>query len=126
MIRFVGVMTSLLVFLACWATVAAQQADDGGEIAFNNHCRECHSIKKGDNRLGPSLYGIFGAAAQKVEGYRNYSGGLQGITWDEAMLDKFITDPASVASSTNMQFPGVADAAERRKIIEYLRAHGTP
>lgn len=125
MIRSAG-LTLLFVISMCSATVAAQQADDDGAIAFNNHCRECHSIKKGDNRLGPSLHGIFGAAAQKVEGYRNYSGGLQGITWDEAMLDKFISDPASVASSTNMQFPGVANAAERKKIIEYLKANSTP
>ena len=25
------------------------------EITFNDHCRECHSFVKDDNRLGPSL-----------------------------------------------------------------------
>ena len=26
------------------------------ELVFSNACRTCHTIKEGDNRLGPSLY----------------------------------------------------------------------
>ena len=39
------------------ATVAA--AEDG-QLAFNNVCRTCHTLKEGDNRLGPSLHKIIG------------------------------------------------------------------
>jgi len=109
------------------AAVLAQESDDTGQIAYNTHCRQCHSTRKGDNRLGPTLFGIFGAKAGQVEGFPNYSGSLQeNIIWDEATLDKFIIDPASVAPNTNMIYPGVADAAERKKIIEFLKAKSEP
>lgn len=121
---FVAVAVTLSLLVIC--IVPARATDDDPEIAFNNHCRECHTIKVGDNRLGPSLHGIVGAEAGKVEGFKNYSGGLQGFKWDEGMLDKFIANPASVASNTNMQYPGVADAAERKKIIEFLKKNSGP
>lgn len=101
--------------------IGALADDADGKIAFNNHCRTCHSPRPGDNRLGPSMYDIFGAEAGKVPGFRGYSGGLSGFNWDEAMLDKFIANRTSVSTSTNMIFPPVADPAERRKIIAYLK-----
>jgi len=42
---------------------AGLAADEDLEISFNDHCRECHSFLKGDNRLGPSLYGVVGRKA---------------------------------------------------------------
>jgi len=109
------------------APVVAQETDKTGQIAFNTYCRQCHSMKKGDNRLGPSLHGIFGKKAGQVKGYPNYSGSLQeNITWDEATLDKFIADPPSVAPNTNMIYSSVADAAKRKKIIKFLRAKSQP
>jgi cytochrome c len=110
-----------LAYLACCFSVA-RAADDEAKIAFNNHCRTCHSFRSGDNRLGPSMAGIFGAKSGQVAGYRGYSGGLDGITWDEATLDRFISNPMSVSTSTNMVFPPVADAEERKKIIEFLKS----
>jgi len=123
-------LTTLVALLALFAgsgvAAAGNDNDDSPKIAFNNHCRTCHSFKSGDNRLGPSMFGIFGANAGQVAGYRGYSGGLDGITWDEATLDKFIANPTSVSTSTNMIFPPVADAAERRKIIEFLKSISAP
>jgi cytochrome c len=89
--------------------------------AFNTHCRSCHSFKKADHRLGPSLYGIFGKQAGRAEGYGGYSGALRGMTWDEQTLDAFLRDPASVSTSTNMIFPPVTDALTRAKIISFLK-----
>jgi len=99
-------------------------ADDAGQIAFNTHCRNCHSVKQDDHRLGPSLHGIFGAKAGQAKGYANYSGGLTpDITWDEATLDKFIADPKALASNTTMTpYPGLPDASQRKLIIDYLKA----
>lgn len=118
------VLVALLFPLAIPGASAAE--DDDFKIAFNNHCRTCHSFRKGDNRLGPSMYGIFGAQAGQVEGYRGYSGGLTGFTWDEAALDKFMANPVSVSVGTNMIYPPVADAAERKKIIEFLKSNNAP
>jgi len=100
------------------------KAEDAGQVAFNTHCRNCHSAKPGDNRLGPSLHGIYGAPAGQVQGFANYSGGLTpDMTWDEATLDKFIANPTAMVSNTTMKpFGGVADAEQRKLIIDFLKS----
>lgn len=113
------------VFAASPAPAAAPATDeDAGQVAFNTHCRTCHSVKPGDNRLGPSLYNIHGAKAGQVEGFTNYSGQLTAdMTWDDATLDKFIANPTAMASNTTMKpFAGIADADQRKLIIDYLKA----
>ena len=102
---------------------AAQEASDAGQVAYNNACRTCHSFKPDDNRLGPTLHGIVGRKAGSIEGFAfSPSMKASGITWDEANLDKFISDPNAVVSGNKMQpFGGIADAGERKKIIDYLK-----
>jgi cytochrome c len=68
------------------------------------------------------MHGIFGAEAGQVKGFNGYSGGLNGLVWDEVTLNRFIADPASVSSNTNMIFPPVQDAEERKKIIRFLKS----
>lgn len=102
---------------------AAQQTVDGGQEAFNNHCRTCHVSKPGENRLGPSLAGVVGRKAGTSQNYA-YSDAMKnsGLTWDEASLDKFIADPDALVQSNKMKpFNGVSDAAERAKIISFLK-----
>jgi cytochrome c len=114
------------VALALSAMVDAALADDAaGEQAFNNNCRTCHSWKAGDNRLGPSLHGVFGRKSGSLEGY-NYSQSMKSanITWDETTLDKFIAHPDGVVANNNMKpFAGIDDAATRSKIIEFLKSN---
>jgi cytochrome c len=100
------------------------QSYDELELAFNGHCRECHSFVKDDIRLGPSLYGVVGRKAGTEAGFA-YSDSVKssGITWDEPTLDKWITNPNALVPGNNMGviFGGVADAAERAKIIAFLK-----
>ena len=98
--------------------------EDAGQVAFNTHCRTCHSVKPDDNRLGPTLHGIHGAKGGQVKGFGNYSGQLtEQITWDDATLDKFLANPTSIASNTTMKpFGGIAEADQRKLIIDYLKA----
>lgn len=95
------------------------------EISFNDHCRECHSFVKDDNRLGPSLYGVVGRKAGAEPGYA-YTQSMKdsGITWDEATLDKWIADPGSVVPGNGMSPPysGIADPAIRKRIIAFLKS----
>jgi cytochrome c len=35
-------------------TAASAAADN--QLVFNNVCRTCHTLKEGDNRLGPNLH----------------------------------------------------------------------
>ncbi len=112
--------------LGTTAAVLAQSSNFNGdlELAFNGHCRECHAFDKGDNRLGPSLYGVVGRKAGIVAGFA-YSDSLKssGVTWDEKTLDKWITNPNAVVPGNNMGaiFSGLADADQRAKIIAFLK-----
>lgn len=115
---------SRAVFLGVIATQSASAGPEG-KAAFDNHCRTCHSLRPGDQRLGPSLYGIFGAdsgrvrvASDSAQGATNFS-----IAWDEPTLDRFIANPDQVIPNNGMRpYSGITDAAVRRSIIEFLRS----
>jgi len=114
-------LAALLIGGAAMPVLAAETAP----MAFNNHCRTCHSVKEGDNRLGPSLHNIYGAKAGSSPGYANYSQGLKssGITWDEATLDKFIENPDQVVPNNNMKpYKGIGDQELRKQIIDFLKS----
>ncbi len=114
-------LIALLTSAAATPLVAAEVSP----AAFNNNCRTCHSVKEGDNRLGPSLHNVYGAKAGSAPGYTNYSQGMKssGITWDEATLDKFITNPDHVVPNNNMKpYRGIADKEVRKRIIDYLKS----
>lgn len=114
---------SALSLLASLAPVAAaQEESEEGKAAFNNSCRTCHSFKAGDNRLGPSLHGIVGRKAGSMEGFA-FSSAMRssGITWDASNLDQFIENPEKVVHGNGMKpFGGIADAGDRKKIVDYL------
>lgn len=123
---FAAAAIALWPAAACAGEGAAPQpgkGDDAGQVAFNTHCRNCHSVEPGDNRLGPTLHGIVGAKAGQVKGFGNYSGSLTAdMTWDEATIDKFIANPTAMAPNTTMKpFGGVPDPAQRKLIIEFLK-----
>ena len=116
-----------LAILLAFAAIAPAASTKDGEVKFNNHCRTCHSTKPDDNRMGPSLHGIFGAKAGAVPGYGNYSQGLRssGIVWDEKTLDQFIANPDSVISTNNMKpYKGITDPQVREKIVSFLKSNG--
>ena len=85
-------------------------------------CATCHAIKPGVNAVGPSLFGMFGQKAGSVAGYA-YSAANKnsGLTWDEATLDEYLTAPMKKVPGTKMTFAGMADAAKRKEVIEFLK-----
>ena len=110
------------------ADAASSAAPDaaGGEIKFNTFCRQCHSFVKGDNRLGPSLYGVVGRKAGTAPGYLAYSSSMKsaGWVWTPEMIDMWITNPYKILPNTNMRpFPGVPDPKTRQQIIAFLASH---
>ncbi len=110
-------------FLLALIAPAAAAGNDELELAFNDHCRECHSFVKDDNRLGPSLYGVVGRKAGTEPGYA-YSQSMKdsGVAWTPATLDKWIADPQAVIPGNTMSPPysGLTDPAIRKKIIAFL------
>jgi cytochrome c len=90
-----------------------------GKAVFEKRCTGCHAREA--DREGPRLAGVFGRKAGSVAGF-NYSAGLKssGITWDEATLERWLSDPDLVVKDNNMDF-SVPKAEERRDLIAYLK-----
>ena len=85
-------------------------------------CVVCHSLEKnGPFRVAPNLFDIVGADKARTNRY-NYSQALRekGGTWTEDELDEFLEN-ASVYAPGSTKSIRVADAEERRKIIDYLK-----
>ena len=130
--RFFKTCLVQLVSAAMLPSVAIAQSphtSEDLELAFNGHCRECHSFVKNDNRLGPSLYGVVGRKAGSEPNF-SYSDAVKnsGITWDETTLDKWIKKPNALIPNNNMGtlFSGMPNAKERAKIIAFLKQDTNP
>jgi cytochrome c len=111
------------IAMSSFGEIAA--AAESGQVKFNNRCRTCHSVKEGDNRLGPSLHNIFGAKAGSSSGFASYSQALRnsGVVWAEDTLEKFIENPDALIPGNNMKpYAGITDEAERKQIVEYLKS----
>jgi cytochrome c len=107
-------------------TVARSAAMEDGQLLFNNACRTCHTLKEGDNRLGPNLHNILGRKAGSLPNY-SYSGAMKGadLVWDKATLDRYISNPDQVVPGNNMKpYGGLASTEERAKIIAFLEESG--
>lgn len=95
-----------------------------GKVVFIQ-CQACHSIKEGENRVGPSLYNKIGATAGQVAGFK-YSDANKnsGIVWTEAKLFEYLKNPRAVVPGTTMAFAGIPDPQKRADLIAFLKANG--
>lgn len=102
----------------------AQAAGDPvkGKSVFRQ-CSVCHSDQKGENRVGPSLYGVYGRKAGEAPGF-SYSKAVKdsGITWNEDSLEKYLQNPQRVIKGTRMAFPGLQKPEDRANVIAYLKS----
>jgi cytochrome c len=107
--------------------IALAVAVPGAAFAQSNSayapCAACHSVKRGENRLGPHLAGIVGRPKASVAGF-NYSQALKAKkgVWTEADLIAYITNPKAAVPGTRMMSPGVKDPAKRAALIAYLKS----
>lgn len=127
-------MRATLILMSATLSLAAcgeAQAPDGGDpappmanpapAAFAQ-CAICHSVAPGQNGIGPSLAGVYGAPAGHVGSYA-YSSAMResGIVWDEAALDRYLADPRGTVPGTKMSYPGLRDEEQRAELIEWLK-----
>jgi cytochrome c len=119
----IGVLSAALV----WSASAAYAEGDAahGEQVFKQ-CKVCHQVgptaKPG---VGPVQNGVVGSKAGSRAGF-TYSpamkeAGEKGLVWDEATLDKYLTDPKAIVPGTKMVFPGLKNEKDRKDVIAYLK-----
>jgi cytochrome c len=115
---------ALLSGIACLGLSTFSASEDAdGQLMFNNACRTCHSVREGDNRLGPHMRGIIGRKAGSLPDY-SYSSAMKGadFVWDEDNLDRFIAKPdETVPGNTMKPYGGLPSAESRAKLIAYLK-----
>lgn len=114
----------VLTTLLATGTAAPVAVANAGQLAFNTHCRTCHSLNEGDHRQGPSLHKIYGAKAGSSD-YPNFSSALarSGLTWDAETLDRLIANPDALVPGNAMQpFSGIADESIRKRIVDFLKS----
>jgi cytochrome c len=114
--------TVIAGLLLAGSTTAALAADPAaGEKIFKTQCGICHAVVAGENRIGPTLFGVVGRRAGSVPGF-NYTADHKklDITWDAAILDKYLTNPRAMVPDTSMVYAGLKNDAERADLIAYL------
>ena len=113
------VIAGLLLAGSATAALAADPA--AGEKIFKAQCGICHTVVAGENRIGPTLFGVFGRPAGTVPGF-NYTTDHKklGIAWDAANLDKYLANPRAMVPDTSMIYAGLKDDAERADLVAYL------
>jgi cytochrome c len=114
-----SIMLAFAGVLAMPLAAYAQGDAAAGEKIFA-HCAPCHSNKPGENKLGPSVAGVFGRKSGTEPGY-NYSSAMKGlnVTWDEKTLDEYLQGPGKFVRGTKVY--SVPNEKDRQDIIAYLK-----
>jgi cytochrome c len=101
--------------------VRAGDASAGADV-FKSECAECHTVKEGRNKKGPSLFGIVGRQSGSIADY-NYSDALKQAqwTWTQDKLHWYLSQPAKTANpGTKMKYDGLTDAKQLDDLLSYL------
>ena len=112
-------MRRAVLLLALAATPALAAGDpERGEQVYQG-CQDCHTLDRND--VGPRHRGVFGRKAGSLADF-DYSPGLKGagFVWDEATLDRWLTDPQAFVPGARM-FYHLSEARDRADVIAYLR-----
>ena len=117
-------VSALLASSVLLPSAAEAQSGQDGQALFQKRCSGCHALDA--DHEGPRLRGVVGRAAGTVKTFQ-YSEALKNAkhTWDEANLDKWLTDTESVVPDNDMSFR-VPKQEERAAIISYLKSLSTP
>ena len=115
------VTTTLL--LTVFAVAAFAQGDpEKGEKTFRK-CKSCHALEVGKNKVGPTLYDIYGSVAGKVKGFK-YSKAMASsdIIWEEEALNGFLENPKKYLPGTKMSFSGLKKKSQRENVVAYFKS----
>jgi cytochrome c len=125
MARRIFCVPAAALVLAIAVPARAGDASTGAAV-FRAECAECHSMKEGRHKKGPSLHAIVGRPAASISGVE-YSEALRvsGWRWDAATLRRYLSQPTSKANpGSKMKYEGLADAKALDDLLAYLAAGG--
>jgi cytochrome c len=102
--------------------LALNTPEERGKELFVRRCSGCHAPDL--NKEGPRLRGVYGRKAAGAPGFA-YSDALKhaNIRWDDASLDRWLSDPDAMVPDTDMAFR-LGDGEERKAVIASLNSLG--
>lgn len=113
----------LALLLLAGAALPAMAAGDveKGKDVFSTECAECHSVREGKNKKGPSMFAVVGRKSATVAD-ATYSDALKGsgIVWTADKIDAYVTAPKKIVPGGKMKYDGLASGAERADLLAYL------
>ena len=113
-----ALIVAAVVSTSAPAAAIANGDADHGEVLYQG-CQDCHSLDKND--VGPRHRGVFSREAGSIPDF-DYSDAVRnsGVTWDEANLDKWLTDPQAFLPGSRM-FYHLAEAKDSADVIAFLK-----
>ena len=126
-----GFLTFLtLLPFVCGLSASALAAPSLGDVQkgqkiYADHCSACHALD--ENKYGPLMRGVYGRKAGALAAYR-YTPvfkKLSAVTWDQALLDKWLENPPVMTPGTRMAYR-VVSASDRADVIAYLKSLSPP
>jgi cytochrome c len=109
------------LLLAGSATTALAAVPAAGERIFKAQCGICHTVAAGENRIGPTLFGVVGRPAAAFQASTTppttRSSASPGTP---PPSDKYLTNPRAMVPDTSMVYAGLKDDAERAELVAYI------
>ncbi|NTJ10340.1 cytochrome c family protein [Rhizobium lusitanum] len=117
----------LLFAIAIPLDATAQEGDATAGATVFKKCAICHIAETDQNKVGPSLNGLFGRTAGTHPNFA-YSPAMQeagkaGLVWNETSLRDYLHDPKAKVKGTKMTFVGLKDDTEITNLIAYLKQY---
>ena len=115
--------TALCAVALLWLCASARADGPSQGAAELQKCKICHALDKGgSNRVGPSLFGVFGRKAGTVAGFTYSNAMKQSATvWDDETIARFLHDPKEALPGNRMSFPGIADETVLGDLLQSLK-----
>ena len=114
-------MGAMVVLAVALAPRAGAQDVGRGEDVFAAECAECHSVKAGRNKKGPSLFAIVGRRAGIVGDFA-YSDPLlrSNIVWTPDKLREYLRAPKQFVPGGKMKYDGLGNVDDLNHLLAYL------
>jgi len=119
-VRYFFGLTALLLLANSNSLYAAADINNGKNM-FNQECAECHSVKEGKNKKGPSLWNILGRKSASISDF-NYSDNMRSsqIVWTADQISAYMEHPKKVVPAGKMKYDGLDNPKDRADLIEFL------
>ena len=121
MIRPVPLTLAIAAFALALASPATAGDAKKGKKVFKK-CKACHALKAGKNKVGPSLYGVFGRTSGTLADFTKFSDAMKsaGIVWSKETIAAYLKDPKGYIPKNKMTLKAMKKDADIANVIAYI------